>query len=52
MSLLKIFKNVTNSILTKMRINNVSLLLISLEAETNKEIRAELTQLCDKMIKN
>ena len=40
-----------HSILTKMRINNVSGLLISLEAETNKEVRAEIAQLCDKVIK-
>ena len=40
-----------HSILTKMRINNVSGLLISLEAETNKEVRAEIAQLCDKIIK-
>ncbi len=39
-----------HSILTKMRINNVSGLLISLEAETNKEVRAEIAQLCDKII--
>ena len=40
-----------HSILTKMRTNNVSGLLISLEAETNKEVRAEIAQLCDKVIK-
>src|SRR3989344_6550657 len=34
-------------ILTKMRTNNVSGLLISLEAETDKEVRAEIAQLCD-----
>jgi len=39
-----------HSILTKMRINNVSGLLISLEAETDKEVRAEIAQLCDKII--
>ncbi len=39
-----------HSILTKMRINNVSGLLISLEIETNKELRAEIMQLCDKII--
>lgn len=39
-----------HSILTKMRINNVSGLLISLESETNKEVRAEIAQLCDKII--
>ena len=40
-----------HSILTKMRINNVSGLLISSEAETDKEVIAEITQLCDKVIK-
>ena len=40
-----------HSILTKMRINNVSGLLISLETETDKEVRAEIAQLCDKIIK-
>ncbi len=39
-----------HSILTKMRTNNVSGLLISLEAETDKEVRAEIAQLCDKII--
>jgi hypothetical protein len=38
-------------ILTKMRTNNVSGLLISLETETNNEARAEIAQLCDKFIK-
>ena len=38
-------------ILTKMRTNNVSGLLISLEAETDKEVRAEIAQLCDKVLK-
>ncbi len=38
-------------ILTKMRINNVSGLLISLETETDKDLRAEIAQLCDKIIK-
>jgi hypothetical protein len=40
-----------HSILTKMRTNNVSGLLISLKSETNKEVRAEIVQLCDKVIK-
>jgi len=34
-----------------MRINNVSGLLISLETETDKDLRAEIAQLCDKIIK-
>lgn len=41
----------THSILTKMRINNVFGLLISLEADTNTEFKAEIAQLCDKVIK-
>lgn len=41
----------THSILTKMRINHINGLLISLENETNKEVRAEIAQLCDKVIK-
>jgi hypothetical protein len=40
-----------HSILTKMRINSINGLLISIEAETNKEVRAEIAQLCDKVIK-
>ena len=40
-----------HSILTKMRTNNVSGLLISLEAEIDKEVRAEIAQLCDKIIR-
>ena len=40
-----------HSILTKMRTNNVSGLLISLETETDKEVRAEIAQLCDKIVK-
>ena len=40
-----------HSVLTKMRANDVSGLLISLESETDKETRAEIAQLCDKVIK-
>lgn len=40
-----------HSVLTKMRINEVSGLLISLETETNHEVRAEIAQLCDKVMK-
>lgn len=39
------------SIITKMRANGISGLLISLENETNREVRAEIAQLCDKVIK-
>ncbi|MEK6984246.1 MAG: hypothetical protein AABX33_06755 [Nanoarchaeota archaeon] len=40
-----------HSILVKMRLNNVSGILISIEEETDREIRAELIQMCDKVIK-
>ncbi len=40
-----------HSILTKMRANGISGLLISLENDTNREVRAETAQLCDKVIK-
>ncbi len=39
-----------HSILTKMRMKNVSCLLVSMEGETNREVRAEIAQLCDKVI--
>ncbi len=38
-------------ILTKMRNNGIGGLLISLESETNKDVRAEIAQLCDKVVK-
>ncbi len=40
-----------HSVLTKMRQNNVSGLLISIEKDTNREVRSEIAQLCDKIIK-
>ena len=46
-----IFARFIHSMLTRMRINGINGLLISLEGETNKEIRAEIAQLCDKVIK-
>ncbi len=46
-----VFAIFIHSILTKMRMNMVSGLLISLENETNKEVRAEIAQLCDKVIR-
>ena len=46
-----VFAIFIHSILTKMRMNMVSGLLISLENETNKGIRAEIAQLCDKVVK-
>jgi len=47
----KMLARFIHSILTKMRTNNVSGLLISLEVDTDKEVRAEIAQLCDKIIK-
>ncbi|PIN81172.1 hypothetical protein COV11_02555 [Candidatus Woesearchaeota archaeon CG10_big_fil_rev_8_21_14_0_10_30_7] len=40
-----------HSVLTKMRLNNVSGLLISLDLKMDKEIRAEIAQLCDRVIR-
>ena len=46
-----IFARFIHSILTRMRINGVGGLLISITDRTNREIRAEIAQLCDKVIK-
>jgi len=46
-----IFARFVHGILTKMRISGTSGLLISLEKETDKEIRAEIAQLCDKIVR-
>jgi len=40
-----------HDILTKMRIHKIGGLLISLKETTNKDMRAEIAQLCDKVIK-
>ena len=40
-----------HSLLTKMRIKEIGGILISLEEDTNKEVRAEIAQLCDRVIK-
>lgn len=40
-----------HSLLTKMRLLGVGGILLSLEVETDKTIRAEIAQLCDKVIK-
>lgn len=45
-----VYARFIHNILTKMRINKVNGLLISLKEETNKEVRAEIAQLCDKVI--
>lgn len=44
------FAKFIHGILTKIRINKANGLLISVENETNKEVRAEIAQLCDKVI--
>lgn len=44
------FAKFVHGILTRMRMSGVNGLLISLETETNKEVRAEIAQLCDKVI--
>ncbi len=46
-----VFAIFIHSILTKMRMDMVSGLLISLENETNREVRADIAQLCDRVIK-
>lgn len=40
-----------HALLTKMRIKGIGGILIYLEEDTNKEVRAEITQLCDRVIK-
>ncbi len=47
----EVFVKFIHSILTKMRIHKISGLLLSLETETDTEIKAEILQLCDKVIK-
>jgi len=46
-----VFARFIHSILTRMRINGVGGLLVSLTDRTNREVRAEIAQLCDKVIK-
>ena len=46
-----IFARFIHSILTEMRMSGINGLLISLEKETNKDVRAEIAQLCDKVIR-
>jgi len=45
-----VFARFIHSILTKMRINGIGGLMISLTDKTNREVRAEIAQLCDKVI--
>jgi hypothetical protein len=46
-----VFAKFIHSFLVKMRINNEGGILFSLEEETEKKVRAEIAQLCDKVIK-
>ena len=46
-----IFARFMHDILTKMRLHRIGGMLISLEETTNKDMRAEIAQLCDKVIK-
>ena len=46
-----VFARFIHGILTKMRMNEVNGLLISLEEERNREVRTEIAQLCDRVIK-
>lgn len=45
------FVRFIHHILTKMRINDISTLLISVETEANAEVTTEIAQLCDAIIK-
>jgi len=46
-----VFARFIHNVLTKMRLNCMGGLLISLQDNTNREIRAEIAQLCDKVIR-
>jgi len=46
-----VFARFVHGVLTMMRLNGVGGVLVSLNGENNKEIRAEIAQLCDKVIK-
>jgi len=45
-----VFVRFIHSILTKMRLNSIGGILISLTGDKNNEIRADIAQLCDKII--
>jgi hypothetical protein len=47
----EVFAQFIHGILTKLRIGGINGLLISLENETNKEVHAEIAQLCDRIVK-
>ena len=46
-----VFARFMHSIFTRMRINGIGGIMISISDRTNREIRAEIAQLCDKVIK-
>lgn len=46
-----VFARFVHSVLTMMRLSGVGGVLVSLNEDGNKEIRAEIAQLCDKVIK-
>jgi archaellum biogenesis ATPase FlaH len=46
-----IFARFIHNVLTKMRLYGTGGLIISLEEKTNREVKAEIAQLCDKVIK-
>ena len=46
-----VFARFIHSILTRMRLNNVGGVMVSITDTANKEIRSEIAQLCDKVIK-
>ena len=46
-----VFARFIHSVLTRMRVHEIGGLLISLEDQTSREVRAEIAQLCDKVIK-
>lgn len=46
-----VFARFVHNVLTRMRLNDVGGILISLQDKTNREIKADIAQLCDKVIK-
>lgn len=46
-----VFARFVHSVLTRMRVNGTGGVLISLEDKTDREVRAKIAQLCDKVIK-
>ena len=46
-----VFAKFIHGILTKMRISGTSGLLISLDKDAESDVRAEIAQLCDKIVR-